>query len=473
MKLTVDNIYCYVKKLPDMEYRDFSRMSAIIDRHIAPSVPGAWFSPKYKSGQWDGKFHFFDFKNYRFPSGLLHRAVAVLEKEQQHYEVVDNRTAPSIEPLQPESVTIKGVTLRDYQREAAKACIDSVRGVLGAATNSGKTEVACAIMKCLPVKSIFLTHRAELFKQTIKTINKRLGEKVGVLGQGREERLDARIVVAMIPTLYARLAEKTEWLKEFEMFICDEFHHGSANSYGAVCNKCYNAYYRFGLSGTPDGKGDLDKMKMEAISGPVVYRISNQQLIDLGVSSKPTIHLVEQNDPAGWWESPYMEAVVNLIDNNESRNRKICEIAMHSNKQERQCLIIVNHIAHGDNIKNIFDKEFKATVPFIHGSSEGGYRTSCLEQFAEGDISILIASTILKEGINVPTIGSLIYACAGRSKTSLLQTIGRSLRLNEYGNKVEVYDFMDYTNEHLAAHSAARLHIMQQEGFPIKFYEAD
>lgn len=471
MKITCDNVYCYVRKSPTEEYREFNKICVGIDRVLSAAVPGAWFSQAYKSRRWDGKHHFFDGRNFRFPAGLLPRVLRHLDAETVDYDLDDQRvTTTRIQPCITEN-SLKGARLRKYQLEGVQACMAAVRGVLGAATNSGKTEMACALMYAINVPTLFLTHRAELFRQTIKTIRTRLDETVGVLGQGQADDLDARIVVAMVPTLKAQIDEREKWLTSFEMVITDEFHRGGATSYQEILSKCTSARWRYGLSGTPDGKDTLDKMKMEAMTGPIVYRISNSQLIDLGVSSKPTIHLVEQHAPVGYWDVDYRLAVESLIVGNSDRNAKICRLAIDSVSCEKQCLIIVNHIAHGENIQSLFQSVHGVSVPFIHGSSDREYRKECLDSFGEGDIDVLIASTILKEGVNIPTIGTLIYACAGRSKTSLLQTIGRCLRLNKYSNKVDVFEFVDYTNCHLAKHSMHRIDIMTQEGFSLKLYE--
>jgi superfamily II DNA or RNA helicase len=92
-----------------------------------------------------------------------------------------------------------------------------------------------------------------------------------------------------------------------------------------------------------------------------------------------------------------------------------------------------------------------------------------LEAFSKGQLDILIASTIIDEGVDMKSIGCMILAAGGKSLRQQLQRIGRGLRLNGIdGNSVMVFDFFDATNKYLLEHSKQRIKIFKEEKFDVK-----
>jgi superfamily II DNA or RNA helicase len=87
-------------------------------------------------------------------------------------------------------------------------------------------------------------------------------------------------------------------------------------------------------------------------------------------------------------------------------------------------------------------------------------------------LPVLIATTIFDEGVDVSGINCLFLAGGGKSMRQLLQRIGRGLRKKADGSGIEVYDVLDYHNEHLARHTLERYKVYKSEGFDIIKLEA-
>ena len=81
---------------------------------------------------------------------------------------------------------------------------------------------------------------------------------------------------------------------------------------------------------------------------------------------------------------------------------------------------------------------------------------------------VLIATTILDEGVDVPNINAMIYARGGKSIRKLLQGVGRGLRKKADGSNLRIYDFIDNTAYVLIKQSQQRLEILQKEKFVTK-----
>src|SRR5690606_9995040 len=106
---------------------------------------------------------------------------------------------------------------------------------------------------------------------------------------------------------------------------------------------------------------------------------------------------------------------------------------------------------------------------FTHGSFSR--REEVLDDMKEGRLKVLIATSILDEGVDVSGINCLWMAAGGKSFRQVLQRIGRGLRKKDDGSGLEVYDFLDYTQKHLIKHTQERYTYYKNEGFEIKKVE--
>src|SRR5699024_8946894 len=123
---------------------------------------------------------------------------------------------------------------------------------------------------------------------------------------------------------------------------------------------------------------------------------------------------------------------------------------------------------HGDRILEKL-QDMNADVGFIHGNSDIEHRTNTLHKFAQGELDILIASTIIDEGVDMKSIVCMILADGGKSMRQQLQRIGRGLRINGIDENMEmVFDIEDKKNKFLLSHSKARKKIFKEEKFDVK-----
>jgi superfamily II DNA or RNA helicase len=495
-----------------------------VDTALAVPTPNYHFSSSYKAGHWDGMTRFYKVQTNRFPTGLLSQVVRELARVKEPYEIVDKRDVLS--PTVEETIELLheeygSITLRDYQHESVKRSITATRGVVNIATNGGKTEVACGIMQSilgvLPKgkRIVFFTHAKEIFYQSHKRIEERLGMKVGLVGDEIWDEND--ITVVMIPTVgkyltvpkilpknpkrtkltkelekigksdpdkskrirdEITLLEKEEWvnikakvkktkalLDSTIAFIADEVHHAASTTWYDVFMKCNNAYFRFGLTGTVDEDDPINLNRLLGCTGKIIIKISNQFLIDNGYSAKPTVYMIDldcEEVVGGDYRDAYDEGIIH----NHDRNMAFSTIIAERANSQHQCLIIVNETSHGENISELLETMGIESV-FTHGKRASGFREDALEGFKTGAIRVLIATPILDEGVDVSGINCLFLMAAGKSMRQLLQRIGRGLRKKADGSGVEVFDCLDYHNEYLAEHTLERYNTYKAEGFEV------
>lgn len=411
---------------------------------------GYQFMPKFRQGLWDGYINLS--RGSTFPTGLLSLVKRSLPLGLE-YEVEDDLEYPQYYASAMHPNMFGGIELRPYQLNAATDLIMARRGVAQMATNSGKTEVIAAMCKCLLCDVLILTTKLDLLQQTSQRLSQRLGEKIGIIGDGHAEL--QRVTVGMIQTLAKRRSFKD---LEVECIIFDECHHVPSQSAQRVMLSI-EAPMRFGLSGTPLHHDQLTDLLLIAATGDVIVNVSNQALIDAGVSAKPKITMVTVTDTSDYkceWQEAYQTNIVN----NLVRNQAVADYAVQA---PGITLILVDHIAHG----NLLQAMIPGSV-FLHGSTPLEQRAFALDSMRQEQLRIVIATPIFDEGVDVPSIDTLILAGGGLSPIKLLQRLGRGMRHKAGENVLHVIDFVDDTNCYLMEHSIQRVQLYEQEGFDVQ-----
>ena len=164
---------------------------------LTAEVPGARYTRAYQSGRWDGARCLVSASS-AFPSGLAERVAAVAGARIQ---VDDDPAAPA-----PLADRLAGVELRPYQVAAADAAVGRRRVLVECPTGSGKTEIGAEVIRRVGTPALWLTHRADLSRQTAERLRARLGVEVGRMGAGAADW--RAVTVGMVPTLARRLKSR-------------------------------------------------------------------------------------------------------------------------------------------------------------------------------------------------------------------------------------------------------------------------
>lgn len=173
-------------------------------------VPGAFYSEAAQNGHWDGRKKLFNKRWLAFPTGLFSIFRDACAEHGISYDINDTRKKPILgTPL-----TIKGITLRDYQLEAATTAMTKQRGMIRAATGSGKTEIIAELIARTNIKTLVLIHKQDIFHQLVERLGKRLGVPIGRLGCGVID--PQQVTVAMIQTVHRAYGGTMAGYKDIE-----------------------------------------------------------------------------------------------------------------------------------------------------------------------------------------------------------------------------------------------------------------
>ncbi|PHM69487.1 DEAD/DEAH box helicase [Xenorhabdus sp. KJ12.1] len=283
---------------------------------------------------------------------------------------------------------------------------------------------------------------------------------------------------------YRRRDAITKMLKEVNLLILEEAHESSGNAFYDICRMCMNADYRLGLTATPFMKDSAEaNMRLMAVTGSIGIKVSERYLIDKGILAKPYFLYLrtdytpdeaniknDLSEKVGNFRlgrnSPYTRAAQLGITYNLARNSLIVHQAKKMVKYKLTVMILVRLKRHGQILKEMLENVGIKTE-FIFGESKQAERMAQLDKLRHREIDVLIGSTILDVGVDVPGVGGVILAGGGKAEVELRQRVGRGLRKKtEQANICFIVDFLDYSNNNLLQHSFERRNIIKEtEGF--------
>jgi len=418
-----------------------------------------------------------------FPTGLLNIVEDILKKNNVDYILEDQRPSYPIK----DPIPLLGYGLRDYQKEAEKQVLESQNCIVRIATGGGKTAIMASLAgKLHGYNQIVFVRRQMLLAQTIEVFKRELGIEIGQLGAGV---VDIKpLTIAMIPTVARAIDDKwsfqaendddeddstklnekqreeiRKYLSSCESITIDECHCLGADTAQLVSNYAANARYRIGLSGSPwrdDGKDIL----LSAVTGPRVVDIDASFLIERGFLVAPHIYFFE-TPPTRiplFQQGKYQDVYKEFMVENQSRNQLILDKTIEAYNRFEKVLILVQQVEHGKILQKALEED-GVWVDYLSGKNTAVTRKEVINQFRQRSRSVLIGSSILNEGVDLPEITVLINAAGGKSSVQYYQKIGRALRLCDDKNRAIVIDFLDQGIRFMDKHARARIKIIRTE----------
>ncbi len=343
------------------------------------------------------------------------------------------------------------------------------RATLVMATGAGKTKLSAMIIANLGVPTIFYVYSDTLLKQTAEVYEELLQQEIGRVG-GRYFSIKP-ITIASLQTVYScygkqdkRWDKLKKYLKDVQLMFVDEGHMLGADTVYSVA-QLTDTYYSYSLTATPfreDGK----EIFIEAATGPVFNLIKEEELVAGGYILPVEIEIYSvMHEPLKKKMRYHALYEKEIIDHWDRHRAVINAVKRYAGKQ---VLILVKEIRHGKKIQE------NLLCPFIHGKTPAAERNQTLEKFKNKEINFLIASSILKQGIDIPEAEVLVLAHGGTSSVELLQKIGRVRRPAENKTKGIVVDFYDHIkpvnkNDVFKKQAKKRLALYKQKNFLVNW----
>lgn len=257
--------------------------------------------------------------------------------------------------------------------------------------------------------------------------------------------------------------ETLDLLSKIEFLVLEEAHEVGSDSFYLISQACMNAHYRLALTATPFMRDDqMANMRLMAATGPIGIKVTEKMLIDRGILARPYFKFIASKAPAGISRgTKFATAYSKAIVNGAWRNQTIVTEAQNFARYGLTTMVLVQQTNHG----RLLEKMMRNTglrAKFISGENNQDQRAAALSDLGNGLLDVLIGSTILDVGVDVPSVGAVILAGGGKAEVSIRQRIGRGLRAKKRGpNVCFIIDFEDQGNNHLVRHYKERRRIIE------------
>ncbi|MCR9222951.1 MAG: DEAD/DEAH box helicase [Hyphomonas sp.] len=434
----------------------------------------------YRSGGWDGRSTFFNWKDNTFPRGFVQMVEQKLRGKGYKVQILAKDTPDPLGPEKPEVDAFGYVDRYDYQLKTVEQLVKRGQMIARVATGGGKSRIAKIAHARIGRNTIFITTRKALMYQ-MKRGFEDSGWECGIIGDGEWEPIE-NLNVAMVQTLVARLAEPEssdqsakamrqrrirqqtiKFLHTVDFVIGEEAHESGSDSYFEILNHCRNAHYRLALTATPFMRADAeDNMRLMAGFGKIGIDVTEELLIKRGILAKPYFKFVDLPVPKKLRRTTNWQRAIELgIIEHQLRNEDAISRCKRGAEYGLSTMLLVTRKAHGALLEKMA-REAGLRVMYIFGESNQKKRDVALEALGSGSIDVLIGSTILDVGVDVPSVGQIGLVGGGKAEVALRQRIGRGLREKKNGpNVVPVWDYKDRGNKHLQSHALMRQKVVK------------
>ena len=337
------------------------------------------------------------------------------------------------------------VRLYKFQAQALNAWLDAgCRGVIVVPTGGGKTYIGLIALAYLSVPTLICVTTIELARQWIQKIKEHLGiEDVGLLGGGKHDIKDITVAI------YNSAVKHIDKLKDrFDLFIADESHHIPAKVFKEIAFRL-KARKRLALSATPY-RLDRNEALLFFTMGGIVYKAKYEEMVRLKLASPLKYYRVYVRlSPE---ESMLYSQANGLPNSNPAKVQKLMKIAFNAKEKyevlkkiiqklsEDKILVFCQYVEQAKKAYKVIRDVARGQVVLLTGSTKSELRKRYFEQFKEGKKRIIVTTTVLDEGIDVPDAETAIIMSGSGTERQMIQRIGRVIRYrpNKVAKVIEI-----------------------------------
>jgi superfamily II DNA or RNA helicase len=303
----------------------------------------------------------------------------------------------------------------------------------------GKTRVGVGAIARLRVPALVLVHTLDLAEQWRAELRALLGVEPGLVGAGDDAR--AGVTIGVIQTL-ARWdrARLDDLLGGFGLLVLDEAHHVAATTFREVVGRS-PARYRLGLTATPEREDGLTPL-LELYFGRPLAVVSHEELVAAGVLALPDIRVVETGFTFPYLRADDYAAMMSALVADEARNDQVVRAVAADARAGHTCLVLSGRV---DHCRALVVRLAAAGIEAaeLTGRVSKEKRSALLDRARRGDLSVLVATSLADEGLDLPRLSRVFLAYPSRARGRTLQRLGRLMRPHADKGRPALVDFVD------------------------------
>lgn len=352
--------------------------------------------------------------------------------------------------------------LYEFQKKAIIGALLHKHHFIKACTGSGKSAIISVLIKILTsmnLKGLLLVPNISLVNQFNNDLNdyKIDIERRLIGGIYREKKLDKSLTIST----WQSASKFKELLKEVDFIIVDEGHTVQGSEVYDIVEKCVNAKYKIGLSGTVPLMPEAEMSLICSFGRPYTY-VSARDLINSKLGTEIQINHLKLQYPKEFKEK------LKENDNYSKQLKMLLEFKPRTNflvnltySLKGNTVILFDRIAYGLDLfygilrkkeiqfdsnsayKDYFLQNY-CNVFFVNGLIEGNQREQIRKVMDIKENAIIVANMkILSTGINIRNLHNIIFGTPIKSYITVTQSLGRLIRLHNSKDISNVFDIDD------------------------------
>jgi superfamily II DNA or RNA helicase len=455
----------------------------------------------FHGSQNDSRQGFSNYESYSvFASWMSEREAQRIDQHEKRFdEIWDNGKQGVYSISLPDSISLEIAELRNdnrpyenppeakkltsayrwrHQEEAVNEFLEQGHGILEMATGTGKTRTSLKILNRLLREDevdnvVVATYGNDLLDQWYNTLLENFSAEemwiykeyggnhdLGSFLTKNRDKLEALII--SYDNLHECIDADINNKLQKSLLICDEVHNmGSKTRKRALKGELDIFRHCLGLSATPFDPYDPDRndfLRHEV--GPVVYEFGLDDAIRRGILCEldytPLFYELspkdkeKQQDAFGRFQGMKAEdptipksrlyMMLARVRKESEEKLPVFERYLEKNTEVLEdCLIFAETKKYGKKVQEIIHNHTKRYRTYYGEDDEQN-----LADFSNGEISTLVTSKAISEGIDIKSVKNIILFTSNRSKGTTIQRIGRAMRTDPSnpGKTANIVDFV-------------------------------
>ncbi|XQY93779.1 DEAD/DEAH box helicase [Metabacillus sp. HB246100] len=318
------------------------------------------------------------------------------------------------------------------------------KALVVSATGTGKTFMSAFDVKSFqPKRLLFIVHREEILKkakETFETLITNRGISFGLL-TGNHKEGNADYVFSTIQTM-SRCYEEFD-RNDFDYIIFDEAHHATSPTYQNVM-EYFQPTFTLGMTATPERSDSNNVFDLFDNNVALEVRLHDALEDDLVIP----FHYFGITDVEGIDLSDVsidnIAEVTKRLKVNERVDFIIEKMNFYSHDGEkRKCLGFCASIEHAIYMADEFNKRGYKSVS-LHGENSVEERSKTIDRLEDDsdELEFIFTVDIFNEGVDIPSVNSVLMLRPTNSPIIFIQQLGRGLRKHDSKSFLTVLDFI-------------------------------
>ncbi|WP_461205676.1 DEAD/DEAH box helicase [Clostridium sp. DL1XJH146] len=358
-----------------------------------------------------------------------------------------------INELKKDVIGYKPIRANQMQKKAIKSLNrlrehGDTKALAIAATGTGKTYMsAFDVNEYKPNKLLFIVHREEILRKAKDTFTSLLKNDFKTTGlyTGNSKEIESDYLFSTMQTMTKHFDEFSS--EEFDYIIIDEAHHASSPSYRRVI-EYFKPKFLLGMTATPE-RGDNEDI-FEIFNNNIAIEVRLNEALEqeliipfhyFGITDIDGIDLEDVNlDNVAEISKRLMvnrrvDFIIEKMKFYDYDGEKLKSVGFCANKE------------HANYMADEFNKRGIQSI-CLTGEDSVDYRGKIIDRLENDKDSLKVIFTvdIFNEGVDIPSINSILLLRPTNSPVIFIQQLGRGLR--KYKNKsfLTVLDFIGNHN---------------------------